>query len=42
MTERALDNHSLEIEGVETFRRVMVISSMIFGCISLIILALDP
>lgn len=42
MTEGALDKHSLEIEGVEAFRRVMVISSMIFGSISIIILAIDP
>ena len=41
MAERAISNHTLEIDGVETFRRVMVICSMIFGVITLLLLTLS-
>ncbi len=41
MAERALNNHTLEIDGVESFRRVMVICSMIFGVITLLMLTLS-
>ena len=41
MAERAINNHTLEIDGVETFRRVMVICSMIFGVITLLLLTLS-
>ena len=40
MTEQAITQHTLEIDGVETFRRVMVISSGIFAVVSLLILTL--
>ena len=41
MAERAIQQHTIEIDGVETFRRVMVISSMIFAVISLLILTVS-